>query len=353
MLAAGPNKVKTCQKCHPTANENFTKYYPHGDHKDRDKYPILFYVYYGMTGLLIGTFAFFGLHTLLWLIRSLKEKHEAPPLRITEEKMVWRFPLFERTLHFLVIVSFLTLALTGLPLKFSYTEWAKTLASFLGGFQTAGYLHRLMGVVTFLYFALHLGSLLRRVLKGEQGLFWGPGSMVPQLKDGEDMIGQIKWFFGLGPRPKFDRYTYWEKFDYWAVFWGVGMIGVSGLVLWFPAVAAKLLPGWAFNVAMIIHSDEAILATGFIFSIHFFNSHLRPEKFPMDFVIFTGRVHVDELKHERPLEYERLVASGELEKQMGMHVLPWQYKAAKIFGTTALVIGLLLLLCMISVWFIH
>ena len=191
------------------------------------------------------------------------------------------------------------------------------------------------------------------VLRGEQGLFFGPNSMVPQLKDLEDLIGTIKWFFGAGPRPKYDRYTYWEKFDYWAVFWGVGMIGVSGLVLWFPTVAAKLLPGWAFNVAMIIHSDEAILATGFIFAIHFFNSHLRPEKFPMDFVIFTGRVHVDELRHERPLEYERVKASGELERNMGMHVLPWQYTAARIFGITALCIGLVLLLLMLSVWFIH
>ena len=119
----------------------------------------------------------------------------------------------------------------------------------LGGFQTAGYVHRVMGFVTFCYFALHLGSIFRRVLRGEQGMFVGPSSMVPQLKDLEDMIGTIKWFFGLGPRPKYDRYTYWEKFDYWAVFWGVGMIGVSGLVLWFPTIAAKLLPGWAFNVA--------------------------------------------------------------------------------------------------------
>jgi cytochrome b subunit of formate dehydrogenase len=352
-LAAGANKVATCRKCHPGANEKFTKYIAHGDHKDRAHYPILFYTFYAMTGLLFGTFGFFGLHTLLWLLRSLKEKHAAPPLRITEEKMYWRFGLYERFLHFLIIVSFLTLAMTGIPLKFSYTPWAKTLAEFLGGFQTAGYIHRMMGFVTFSYFALHLGKIFRMVLKGEQGLFLGPNSMVPQLKDLEDMIGTIKWFFGAGPRPKYDRYTYWEKFDYWAVFWGVGMIGVSGLVLWFPTVAAKLLPGWAFNVAMIIHSDEAILATGFIFAIHFFNSHLRPEKFPMDFVIFTGRMHVDELKHERPLEYERLKASGELEKRMGMHVLPWQYTAARIFGMTALAIGLTLLLCMLSVWFFH
>jgi len=352
MLAVGANKVQTCRKCHPNANENFTKYMPHGDHKDRANYPILFYTFYTMTALLIGTFGFFGLHTLLWLIRSLKEKHKAPPLRITEERMVWRFRLFERTLHFMIIVSFLTLAMTGIPLKFSYMPWAKVLASFLGGFQTAGFIHRIMGFVTFCYFALHLGSLLRRIFRGEQGLFWGPGSMVPQLKDLEDLIGTIKWFLGVGPRPKYDRYTYWEKFDYWAVFWGVGMIGVSGLVLWFPAFAAKLLPGWAFNIAMIIHSDEAILATGFIFAIHFFNSHLRPEKFPMDFVIFTGRVHLDELKHERPLEYERLMASGEVEKQMGMHVLPWQYQAARIFGFVALGIGLTLLVLMLSVLFL-
>lgn len=351
MLAPGANIVQTCRKCHPKANENFTKYQAHGDHKDREKYPVLFYTFYAMTGLLIGTFAFFGLHTLLWLIRSLKEKHKAPPLRITEERMVWRFRLFERSLHFLIIVSFLTLAMTGIPLKFSYTPWAKTLASFLGGFETAGFVHRMMGVVTFIYFALHLGSLLRRIFRGEQGLFWGPGSMVPQLKDLEDLIGTIKWFLGAGPRPRYDRFTYWEKFDYWAVFWGVGMIGVSGLVLWFPEFAAKLLPGWAFNIAMIIHSDEAILATGFIFAIHFFNSHLRPEKFPMDFVIFTGRVHLDELKHERPLEYERLMASGEVEKQMGMHVLPWQYTASRIFGFIALGVGLLLLLLMLSVLF--
>jgi len=253
----------------------------------------------------------------------------------------------------LVIVSFLSLAMTGIPLKFSYTPWAKTIAGFLGGFQTAGFIHRVMGFVTFLYFALHLGSIFRRVLRGEKGLFWGPNSMVPQLKDAEDMIGQIKWFFGLGPRPKFDRYTYWEKFDYWAVFWGVGMIGVSGLVLWFPTIAAKLLPGWAFNIAMIIHSDEAILATGFIFAIHFFNSHLRPEKFPMDFVIFTGRLHIDELAHERPLEYKRMMDSGEIDKQLADPLLPWQYKASRIFGLTALGIGLFLLLCMLSVWVFH
>ena len=113
----------------------------------------------------------------------------------------------------------------------------------------------------------------------------------------------FKWFFGRGPRPQFDRYTYWEKFDYWGVFWGMAIIGGSGLMLWFPTFFSRFLPGWLLNVATIVHGEEALLAVGFIFTIHFFHGHLRPEKFPMDMVIFTGQIPEHELKGERPIEY--------------------------------------------------
>ncbi len=122
------------------------------------------------------------------------------------------------------------------------------------------------------------------------------------------MLGSIKWFFGLGPRPAYGRYTYWEKFDYFAVFWGVMVIGSTGFVLWFPELLTRVLPGWSINVATIVHSDEALLAVGFIFTIHFFNTHFRPDKFPMDPVIFTGRMTLEELKHDKPDEYAELVA---------------------------------------------
>jgi len=342
------NRVATCQKCHEEANEKFTRYLAHGDHNDRARYPILFYTYWGMVGLLVQTFAFFGIHTLLWLIKTLKLGYRRPPTKITKEKMYWRFDLYDRACHFLIIVSFLGLAMTGLPLKFSYTPWAQFLSNYLGGFETAGFVHRFMAIVTFVYAGMHMGRILRKAARGEKGLFWGPDSMVPNLKDGQDLVGQLKWFLGLGERPKFDRWTYWEKFDYWAVFWGITMIGVSGLFLWMPEFFAKLFPGWAFNVAMIIHSDEALLATGFIFSVHFFNSHLRPEKFPMDFVIFTGRVPLEELEHERPVEYARMKAAGKLDERLGDPVLPWQYTAARVVGATALTIGLALLLFILA-----
>ena len=108
--------------------------------------------------------------------------------------------------------------------------------------------------------------------------------MVPQPRDLLDLWAMMKYFLYLGPRPKFDRFTYWEKFDYMGVFWGVAMIGISGLVLWLPTFFTKFLPGWALNAAYVIHSDEALLATGFIFMFHFFHTHLRPEAFPMDTV---------------------------------------------------------------------
>jgi len=158
---------------------------------------------------------------------------------------------------------------------------------------------------------------------------------------------------GSRPEAEVRPLTYWEKFDYWAVFWGITIIGSSGLLLWFPTFFARLFPGWIFNIAMIIHSDEALLATGFIFSIHFFNSHLRPEKFPMDFVIFTGRISVEELEHERPEEYARMKESGKLEERFGDPVLAWQYTASRVVGVIALTIGLSLLVFILASLLIH
>jgi cytochrome b subunit of formate dehydrogenase len=214
------------------------------------------------------------------------------------------------------------------------------LVSVFGGAQVAGWLHRFAGAVTFGYFAWHLGMLVHGwIVKKERGYFWGPRSMVPQPSDVVDLFRMFRYFLYLGPRPKFDHFTYWEKFDYMAVFWGVAIIGISGLVLWFPTTASMVLPGWALNAAYVVHSDEALLATGFIFLFHFLHTHLRPESFPMDTVIFTGRMPLATFKHERPLEYERLVADGTLEQRMAPPPSTLELRIAHIFGYTAVVLG--------------
>ena len=255
-----------------------------------------------------------------------------------------RYTGVERLTQALMVLSFLGLVLTGVPLHFARAPWAASLMNVMGGVSAAGTLHRICGVITFGYFFLHLGMLAVRFIRApeKRAFFWGPRSLVPQPKDLRDLVGMFKWFVGRGPRPRFDRYSYMEKFDYWAVFWGVAIIGGSGLLLWFPTFFARFLPGWVFNVATIVHGDEALLAMGFIFTVHFFNVNLRPEKFPIDLVMFTGRAREEYMAEEHPLEYEREREAGRLP---ALEVPP-PSRAAYLWsvwlGGIAIVIGLLM-----------
>jgi cytochrome b subunit of formate dehydrogenase len=168
--------------------------------------------------------------------------------------------------------------------------------------------------------------------------------MMFNARDGEEFIASMKWFWGRGPRPDYGRWTYWEKFDYMAVFWGVAVIGLSGLMLWFPEFFTKFVPGGVINVATIIHSDEALLAVGFIFTIHFFNTHLRPEAFPMDTVIFTGVVPYEHYNHERPRAIRDLKDQGLLKHTAETTTISARRMLlVKIFGYVALAIGTVLI----------
>jgi cytochrome b subunit of formate dehydrogenase len=275
----------------------------------------------------------------------------AHPLPKHRERQYVRFTRLQRSLHVCMIVSFLSLALTGLSLKFSYTGWAATLSHLLGGFQTAGFIHRTAAVLMFGVFFTHLYSLVqlkKREYKSWRHLLFGPDTMLPTRQDFRQFLGTMKWFLGIGPRPQYGRWTYWEKFDYFAVFWGIAVIGLTGLTLWFPIFFTRFLPGSFINIATVIHSDEALLATGFIFTVHFFNTHLRPEKFPMDTVIFTGHMPLEELKRDKPLEYEALVASGRLEENLEELQPEIVVRVVRAFAWIALTIGF-----SVVVWIIY
>ncbi len=262
-----------------------------------------------------------------------------------------RFSRKNRALHACMVVSFLSLALTGLTLKFSYTGWAVFLSRVLGGFETAGFIHRTAALIMFGTFITHLQDLYRQKKENKKSwlqMVFGPESMVPNGKDLREFIATMKWFVRLGPRPQYGRWTYWEKFDYFAVFWGIFIIGSTGLTLWFPIFFTKILPGSFINVATIIHSDEALLATGFIFTVHFFNTHLRPEKFPMDTTVFTGRMTLAELKRDKPKEYEDLVASGKLQEHLSEPHPEIVVRGIRAFAWIALTIG-----TSIVVWIVY
>jgi cytochrome b subunit of formate dehydrogenase len=274
-----------------------------------------------------------------------------------EEKQVYyieRFNVFQRLTHLLVILSFLTLALTGMALKFAIEPWAQDLAFLAGGFTVLGALHRFCAIITFFYFFLTMIMLVtdwKDSKKSILGFLFDPEGLMPNLNDLKELIGTIKWFFG-GPKPYYGRWTYWEKFDFFAVFWGIAVIGGSGMVLWFPEEFSLFFPGWGINVATIIHSDEALLASGFIFTIHFYNTHLRPEKWPLDPVIFVGQITVDELKHERPREYDQLVAAGELDKlKSRRRPKNWLMKLAYVGGSFFVATGCaLIFFIIVTMW---
>lgn len=344
-------RMETCRQCHAGANANFANFDPHADHRDPTRSPTLHYTYVGMEVLIYSVFGFFGLHTLFWFIRSIayRVKHGRPRRLQPGEAAYVRFDKFHRTLHVIVIVSFLGLAFTGLPLKYSEQQWAQRLAGALGGFESTSFWHRVCAMMTAFYFAAHLAWLMgkiygcRRLGMTWRAIMFGPDSMVPNARDFRDLYGMARWFLWLGRKPVFERWTYWEKFDYWAVFWGVAIIGTSGLLLWFPEFFCRFLPGQALNVAKVIHSEEALLATGFIFTIHFFNTHLRAERFPMDMSMLTGLVSEDELKEERPELVHRLQESGRLERLLTKTPPRRTLVLTMIGGFIAVAIGLALL----------
>ncbi|MEO5367188.1 MAG: cytochrome c3 family protein [Magnetococcus sp. WYHC-3] len=348
------NRLKTCRKCHKQATEGYLSFYPHGSIHDREKYPEMWYVARFMELLLVGVFSFFWLHSALWFWREYRHfgafrrhhDHHSGTLVAMDAKgnlvkldaaqahassgplcgpdgqpcrtHISRFSRGWRVAHAILAVGVILLVLTGTPVLFPDSFWASTVISLVGGPQVAAILHRVGAAMFASMFFGHIAVMMYKLLWKERKTFrwFGPYSLLPRWQDLHDLIAMFRWFFGKGPQPTFDHWTYWEKFDYWAPFWGMFIIGVSGLMMWFPAPVAAYLPGWVFNVATIVHGEEAFLAAVFLFTVHYFNCHFRPAKFPQDLVMFTGAMPIEEFIEERGVEYERLKASGELEKYL-------------------------------------
>ncbi|MCG6968642.1 MAG: cytochrome c3 family protein [Gammaproteobacteria bacterium] len=365
------NRLETCSKCHKGASKGFVSFHPHGNTHDYEKYPYMWIASKFMIGLLAGVFTFFWGHALLWFYREYKERQQrngklriktdqlhGDPEEIFKDKPEYKGKHFERftkpwrILHLALVLGVMLLVLTGMTVLYADSFWAPTVMKMIGGPEVAGVLHRI-GALTFIsVFVIHLLMIVWCIIRNCKTWTWfGSRSLMPNWQDFKDAAAMFRWFFGKGPRPVFDKWAYWEKFDYWAPFWGLTIVGVSGIMMWFPEATASLLPGWVFNVATIIHGEEAFLAAVFLFTVHFFNSHFRPDKFPQDIAMFTGTVPLEEYKHEHTLEYQRLVESGELEKHLVEAPSQTMTTGSKILGATLLITGLgLLALVLLGFW---
>lgn len=202
----------------------------------------------------------------------------------------------------MMVGTFILLVVTGMPVKFPDAWWSPVIIKLLGGFETRQLIHHTAGIgmvvlgiyhVTYHLF-IEKQSLLDR-------------KVMPGLKDIKDFWQTTLFYFGKADQPKYGRFSWKEKFDYWGAFWGMVMLCVTGLVMLFPFVAMNFIPYAYIHLATIVHTDEALLATLFIFVVHFWNVHLSPEVFPMSKAFLTGKLSEEQMKHEHPLEYEDIM----------------------------------------------
>jgi cytochrome b subunit of formate dehydrogenase len=352
---APANLLQTCRKCHADATAGFATFEAHATTDDFAHYPYVWIASKFVIAAVGGVLVFFWIHSALWLYRELRDRQQgklrphvrAEAMPAGQKGYVERWPAIWRWAHLLFAVSIILLVMTGVTLLYPNTGWAPVLEQMLGGPVIAGIIHRVAAVVMVAVFGWHIVYAAVHIARHWKSFrVFGPYSLMPNWQDAADFAAMFRWFFGRGPRPTFDHWNYQQKVDYWAPFWGIAMLAATGAVLWFKTLAAAFLPGWVFNVATVAHGDEAVLAAAYLFTVHYFVNHWRPDKFPLDVVIFTGSMPLDEFKREFTVEYDRLSETGELQQYLVQAPSQPMTLGAKILGFTLVAVGLALLILM-------
>ncbi|MEN3044643.1 MAG: cytochrome b/b6 domain-containing protein [Candidatus Hydrothermales bacterium] len=240
-------------------------------------------------------------------IKREREKKEREKRELREGEYFIRFSLNVRLQHFFLATGVLILIITGLPIKFHDALWAKVFFKLIGGIQVSRLLHRIGAVILIFVSVWHMLYLVF-TKEGRMNFF----ELLPRKKDFKDFFQNIKFFLGLSKEPpKFGRFSYIEKFDYWAVYWGMVIMVSTGIILWFHNFFLGILPKFVIDIAKEAHSDEALLATLAILIWHFYNAHFNPDVFPFNPTIFTGKISKERMIKEHPLEYEKIIKEKE------------------------------------------
>jgi cytochrome b subunit of formate dehydrogenase len=313
-VSAG-SKKDTCGRCHAGATDNFAALVAHKPVQEVVGHVVPHIIHVAFSWLTTLTLLFFAFHVLIDFLYELRlrlGKKDGHGAAADAARSVVRFDLHQRIQHWFMLAGVILLGVTGWPLRGAgdprAAEYSRAFLKLFGGAEGAALWHRIGAVLIIISSLYHLFWLT--FLAAQKRL---PMSMLPVPKDAIDMKDNILFMLGLKKdRPKFDRYMYLEKFDYWAVFWGMVMMVGTGFIFWYPAWFASWAPAWLISAATIVHGEEATLAILFLFVVHFYNVHLKPSIFPMNWAWLNGRISVETLKHEHPLEYDRM--KGDLEK---------------------------------------
>lgn len=224
----------------------------------------------------------------------------------TLEREFVRFSLGQRIEHAVVLLSVSMLCITGLPQRFVDAPWMHGMISCLGGLDWVRWMHHMFGVMLLFEGVYHVVVALGDLLLARPR----PTAMFLRVQDFKDAIHQVAHLLGMrAEEPKFGRYDFRHKIEYWALVWGMVLMGATGLILLFPTVVTTFAPGAVVTAARVAHSYEALLAFLAIVLWHFYNAHLAAGVFPLDTSIFTGKISSERMRKEHPLEYEQWLRS--------------------------------------------
>jgi cytochrome b subunit of formate dehydrogenase len=301
------NLAATCGRCHPGANQNFARGAVHVVVGSPSGQGILNWIRLIYIVLIVVTIGGMFLHNILDFIRKTRQRlaiRQGTAVHAHHgAKQYVRMTLNERIQHAAIFSSFMLLAITGFMLRYSDAWWVVPIRELSGNiFQARSLVHRIAGVVMIAASLYHLGYLFA-VKRGRQ---LGK-DMLPRWKDVKDVFVNLGYITGLSKnKPRFDRFGYIEKAEYWALIWGVIVMAGTGIIMWFDNYFIGLLTKLGWDISRTIHFYEACLATLAILVWHFYFVIFNPEVYPMSTAWLTGEISEEEMAEEHPLELERL-----------------------------------------------
>jgi len=238
-----------------------------------------------------------------------------------------RFSPFQRAQHFIFLISFTLLALTGLPQKYPLAPASIAIFNLMGGVEPARQVHHFSAIVMILVSMVHTLEVSYRLL-----VFRTRISMIPWIDDLKHVYEDVLYYIGLRKhKAYYGRYSYAEKAEYLALIWGTVAMAVTGFIMWNPITTTQFLPGEAIPAAKAAHGGEAVLAVLAIIIWHFYHVHIKNFNKSM----FTGKLSREEMKHEHPAELAAIDAGKHIDPPIPPNVLR---QRQMIYAPIALVI---------------
>jgi cytochrome b subunit of formate dehydrogenase len=302
----------TCGKCHPGAGERFAKGLVH-EPMTALSHPILYYVRLIYIVLIVSTIGGMLIHNGLDFFRKLRRSWQrnlgrAAALADHTAHRVGRYyermNVLERVQHGLLAISFIILVYTGFALTYSESWLFSWLARLEVGYALRSHIHRWAAVVMIAASLWHVFYLTTR--RGRQVFL----DIFPRWQDAKDVVANAKYLIGLQSKPpRFDRFSYLEKVEYWALIWGTVVMTLTGFMLWFENQSLQFFDKWVLDLATIVHFYEAWLAFLAIVVWHLYFVIFNPDVYPINWAFLTGRMPEELMEHEHPKELERIKAA--------------------------------------------